>query len=165
VVDGLIDLRPSVTLRPAKPADRDFLRRLYATTRAEELALVTWPDDEKEAFIEHQFTAQDRYYRQVYPDGRFDVVEMDGRPVGRWYVAELDDELRLVEVTIEPDDRGRGIGTQLLADLCMEADRRAVPITLHVEPWNPVRRLYERFGFVPDGEPSGVYQRMERAPR
>lgn len=165
MVDGLIDLSSSIALRPAKPSDRDFLRRLYATTRADELALVTWPDDEKEAFIEHQFTAQDRYYRQVYPDGRFDVVEVDGRPVGRWYVAELDDEVRLVEVTIEPDDRGRGIGTQLVAALCVEADRRGVPITLHVEPWNPARRLYERFGFVPVGDANGVYQRMERAPR
>jgi ribosomal protein S18 acetylase RimI-like enzyme len=165
VADGLIDVEDGIRLRPVEAADRDFLRRLYASTRADELALVQWTGTEKAAFIEHQFAAQDRYYREVYADDRFTVVELNGRPVGRWYVAELDSELRLVEVTIQPHDRGRGIGTQLVAALCAEADERGVPIRLHVEPWNPARRLYERFGFVPVGEPGAVYQPMERAPR
>lgn len=165
MADGLIDIEHRIKLRATQAADRDFLRSLYASTRVDELALVPWTDAQKEAFVEHQFAAQDQYYRQVYPDGRFTVIQVDGRPVGRWYVAELDAELRLVEVTIQPHDRGRGIGTQLVAALCAEADERGVPIRLHVEPWNPARRLYERFGFVPVGEPGAVYQPMERAPR
>jgi ribosomal protein S18 acetylase RimI-like enzyme len=165
VADGLIGVQDAIKLRPALAADRDFLRGLYASARADELALVPWTDAQKEAFVEHQFAAQDRYYRQVYPGDRFTVIQLNGRPVGRWYVAELDAELRLVEVTIQPEDRGRGIGTQLVAGLCAEADRRGVPIRLHVEPWNPARRLYERFGFVPVGEAGAVYQQMERAPR
>lgn len=164
MVDGLIDIGGTIGLRPATAADRDFLRGLYATTRGEELALVPWPDEDKGAFVEQQFAAQDSYYRQVYPDGRFMVVEIDGRPVGRWYVAEFKNELRLVDATIGPEHRGRGIGTRLVADLCTEADRRGLPIRLNVEPWNPARRLYERFGFVPVGAADSVYQLMERPP-
>jgi RimJ/RimL family protein N-acetyltransferase len=32
-------------------------------------------------------------------------------------------------------------------------------MTLYVEPPNPARRLYERFGFAPEGE-AGVYEMM-----
>jgi ribosomal protein S18 acetylase RimI-like enzyme len=162
VVDDLTELRQSIALRPAEPRDADLLRTLFASTRVEELALVPWTDEEKAAFVEQQFTAQDRYYRQVYPGGRFDVIERDGHPIGRWYVAELADELRLVEVTILPEERGRGVGTALVTGLCEEADRRGLAVRLHVEPWNPARRLYERFGFVSTGESGGIYELMER---
>ena len=36
-----------VILRPATPADRDFLLRVYAESRAEELAAADWTDEEK----------------------------------------------------------------------------------------------------------------------
>jgi ribosomal protein S18 acetylase RimI-like enzyme len=163
VADGVIGLRPDVTLRPTQPADRAFLRSLYASTRAGELALVQWPDDQKDAFIEQQFMAQDSYYRQIYPDGRFMVVEVEGRAVGRWYVADLPGELRLVEVTVAPEERRRGIGTALLEALCAEADRRGLPVSLHVEQWNQSLRWYERLGFRMVEE-RGLYYLMTRPP-
>lgn len=152
----------ALTLRPARPEDEPFLLGLYATTRAGEMALVPWNDDEKRAFVAMQFAAQDRHYRTYYPNARFDVVERGGEPIGRLYVDRDENEIRILDVTLAPGCRGAGVGGSLLRALLDEARDANCAVTLHVEPDNPARRLYERLGFrVCPGEPAGVYVRME----
>ena len=67
----------SVTLRAATPDDEPFLARVYAGTRAAELAAVPWTEEEKAAFVQMQFAAQARHYREHYPDTSFDVIVLD----------------------------------------------------------------------------------------
>ena len=150
-----------VELRPASPEDRELLRSIYRSTRDEELGLTPWSEAEKAAFVEMQFDAQDRYYRQVYPDGRFLVIVRDAVPIGRLYLTRLEEELRVVDIAILPEYRGTGVGSALLVDVIAEADASGLDVTLHVEPWNPARRLYLRLGFEP-GVVDGVYERMRR---
>ena len=122
---------------------------------------MPWTEAEKLVFLRMQFDAQDSYYRQSYPDARFDVIEQAGTPVGRLYVARLEDELRVIDIALLPEHRGRGIGSQLMSDVLAEADARHLRVTLHVEPWNRARELYIRLGFrvVRRGD---VYDLMER---
>ena len=152
--------RLSVTLRPRSSSDDDFLRRVYASTREEELAQVPWSDGEREAFLRHQFDAQDRHYLEHYSGASFDVVERDGVPVGRLYVARWADEIRIMELALLPEQRGAGIGTQLVRAILDEAARSGKRTSVHVEQHNPARRLYERLGFVPVAE-RGVYLLLE----
>lgn len=158
---GLSGLPSGVTLRPTGPDDRDFLLGLYATSRADELALVPWSDAEKAAFVEQQFEAQARSYDDAYPDGDFLVVLIDGESAGRLYLGRYSGELRIVDVLLLPAHRGRGIGTALLEAVIRVGDRDGVDVTLHVEPWNPARRLYERLGFE-SVEVTGIYELMRR---
>src|SRR5215210_959506 len=102
-------------------ADRAFLVDLYASTRADELALVDWDDAAKRAFIEHQFSAQDQHYREHYPGATLDVIEVDGRPAGRLYVYRGEEDIRIMDIALAPAFRGRGIGTDLLEQLMAEA--------------------------------------------
>lgn len=157
------ELPPGLTVRPSAPEDRSFLRDVYASTRADELAPVPWTEAEKLAFITEQFEAQDRAYRAAYADGRFLVVEDRDTPIGRLYLAKLADELRVVDIALLPEHRGRGIGTALIAAVIAEAESAGLAVRLHVEPWNPARRLYLRLGFQP-GPVTGIYERMERPP-
>jgi ribosomal protein S18 acetylase RimI-like enzyme len=147
------------SLRPATPADRDFLLSVYASTREEELAQVEWKEGAREAFLEHQFSAQDDHYRTNYPGATFDVIEVDGEPAGRLYVHRGPGEIRIMDIALAPAFRGRGIGTALLGDLMEEAAASGSALSIHVEVNNPARRLYERLGFVPAGE-HGVYVLM-----
>ena len=162
MVNGLSSAISGVDLRPATPDDREFLLALYRTTREDELALTDWSELEKVAFVDMQFRAQDSHYRQVYPDGRFLVVTLDREPIGRLYLVELADELRVIDIALVPSHRGQGIGSSLLANVTAEADTAALPVRLHVEPWNPAKRLYERLGFRTI-EVRGMYELMERA--
>jgi ribosomal protein S18 acetylase RimI-like enzyme len=152
-----------VVLRPAAAADRAFLLQVYGSTRAEELALLPWTDEQKAGFVVHQFEAQDSHYRKHYDDAAFDVIEVDGEPAGRLYVHRGPREIRIVDIALLPAFRGRAIGTRLLCGLIAEAEDGGRKLSIHVEMNNPARTLYERLGFRPAGE-HGIYLLMERVP-
>jgi GNAT superfamily N-acetyltransferase len=154
------DSSPAV-LRSATADDLPFLFRLYASTRQEELAPVGWPPDVQEAFLLQQFEAQHRWYHEQYAGASFDVIEVDGELVGRFYVARWERSIRVVDISLMPTHRGRGIGGALLSRLFEEADRDGKPVSIHVERVNPAQRLYERLGFRL-AEDKGVYLLLER---
>lgn len=153
----------NVTLRPATDADLDFLHRLYATTREDELTQVPWTDEQKAAFVSQQFHAQHQYWHENYTDTSWDVVLLDGEPVGRLYVARWPDDIRVVDIALMPAHRGGGLGTRLLRGILAEGDASGRKVSIHVEIFNPARALYERLGFV-QAEEKGVYLLMERHP-
>jgi ribosomal protein S18 acetylase RimI-like enzyme len=159
--DALSKLPTGIELRQVTAADRDFLRELYASTRAAELALVPWTEAEKAAFVAMQFDAQDAAYRHGYAEADFLIVLDRGQPIGRLYVGRLPGELRIIDVTLMPAHRGHGIGTALMHSVVEQADREGLAATLHVEPWNPAKWLYERLGFQ-IVELRGVYEFMRR---
>lgn len=150
-----------LSLRPSTAEDRDFLLEVYASTRAGELALLDWSDADKAAFVEMQFSAQDSYYREHYPDASFDVVVLDGRDVGRLYVDRWPGEIRIMDITLLPEHRNAGVGTSLLRRLTTEAAASSRKLSIHVEVFNPALRLYTRLGFVPVAD-RGVYLLLER---
>lgn len=149
-----------ITLRPYRPDELDFLERVYATTRADELAQVPWTDAEKAAFVHMQFQAQHDYYHEHYAGARFDIIEADGERLGRMYVYRTPSEIRLMDIALLPQYRGRGIGTGLITALLDEARANHQRVSLHVERHNPAFRLYRRLGFV-EGEEGPIYVYME----
>lgn len=154
---------PDVRLRPACEGDRDFLREVYGSTRADELAAVPWTPDQRAAFVTMQFEAQDRHYREHYPAATFDVILVAGVPVGRLYVDRRSDEARVVDLALLPDHRGLGIGTHLLHGLMAEAAAAGRRLTVHVEQFNPAQHLYDRLGFRQVGQ-DGVYRLLAWEP-
>jgi RimJ/RimL family protein N-acetyltransferase len=152
-----------ITLRPLTEADMDFLLRLYATTRQDELNQVPWTDEQKAAFVSQQFHAQHQYWQENYTNTSWDVVLDDGVPIGRLYVARWPEDIRIVDIALMPERRGGGVGTGLLRGILTEGDATGRKVSIHVEIYNPARRLYERLGFVHAGD-RGVYLLMERHP-
>jgi ribosomal protein S18 acetylase RimI-like enzyme len=136
---------------------------VYAGTRAEELAVVPWDKNQKDAFLRAQFDAQDRWYRENYTGASFDVVLVDGERAGRLYLNRGDSEIRIVDIALLPEHRGNGVGSALLRNLLAEADAAGKRVTIHVERQNRALGLYERLGFHQAGE-QGVYLRMEWEP-
>src|SRR5215213_1975415 len=114
---------PRMQLRPVCENDDRFLRRLYASLREDELALVPWDEAQKDAFLRQQFDAQDTYYREHYDGASFDVIEVDGESAGRLYVARWEDEIRIMDIAVLPEYRGAGIGTRLVRELLAEGAR------------------------------------------
>ena len=149
-----------VSLRSIEPADQPFLRALYESTRVEELAGVGWDEEHKAAFIDQQFFAQTAHYAEHYEGMSSDIVLVDGTRAGRLLVARWNREIRIVDISLLPDFRGRGVGTGLLRELQEEASGGGRPLSIHVEKFNPAMRLYERLGFKP-AEDKGVYLLME----
>jgi ribosomal protein S18 acetylase RimI-like enzyme len=153
-------LAAALTRRPIEPGDEAFLARLYATTRAAEIALVPWPDEEKAAFLRQQFQAQHSYYHVQFPHACYDLLLIAGEPAGRLYVDRRPEEFCILDIALLPEHRGHGIGTALLREIIEEAKAEGKPIRLHVEPMNPAYRLYSRLGFV-EVRQNGPYIQME----
>jgi len=140
--------RPAgISFRHIVDADHAFLRDLYASVRAAELAQVAWPDAAKRAFLDEQFGLQHQHYVQNYPGADLLLIEKDSRPVGRIYVYRTEKEIRLMDIALIESERVRGVGTALLQELMDEARAAGRELTLHVEPDNPAQRLYQRLGF------------------
>src|SRR5689334_11268016 len=137
----------TVALRPVQPADEPLLLELYASTRAEELALVDWSDERKAAFVRHQFDAQSRHYAEHYPTATHDLILVDGRPAGRLYVERWPQEIRIVDITLLPSYRSQGVGGELLRGVQDEGATSGREVSIHVERFNPARHLYERLEF------------------
>lgn len=152
-----------ITLRPIEAKDREFLYRVYASTREDELAMTGWSGAEKEKFLNMQFEAQHSHYQKHFTSAAFDVILCDGEPVGRLYVERCDEALRIIDIALLTEQRRKGIGTRLLRDLITEAGGRGQPVSIHVEHNNPALGLYQRLGFRRIGD-TGVYYLMERPP-
>ena len=152
---------PALALRPARDGDAEFLARLYASTRVDDPALAGWSEQQREAFIVQQFHAQTVHYSQHYADASFDVVIVGGETAGRLIVDRRERELDLVDISLLPEHRGRGIGTALLQTLLDEGDGCGMTVGLQVQCYNRALRLYKRLGFS-IVEDAGVYLRMER---
>ena len=142
------------------PADDAFLCRVYGSTRADELALTDWDDAEKAAFVRMQFDAQTAWWAEQYTGVSYDVVLVDGQPAGRLYVARWPEEIRIVDIALLPEFRGRGVGSGLLQGLLAEGAAAGKVVSIHVERMNPALRLYARLGFTV-AQDKGVYLLLE----
>jgi ribosomal protein S18 acetylase RimI-like enzyme len=148
-----------LTFRRAVDADQPFLARVYASTRAAELAVIPWTEQQKAAFLDMQFRAQHLDYRKNYPKADWLVTTYAGEDVGRLYIDRLPSQHSIIDITFLPDYRGKGLGAALLRDLMDEAAASGKAVSIYVEKLNPAMHLYRRLGFQ-TSEDKGVYDLM-----
>jgi len=137
-----------ITLRDETVEDQLFLLEVYASTRAQEMALVPWSDEQREAFVRSQFEAQHSYYQAQFPDASYQVIMVEGERAGRVYVLRESEAIRILDITLLPQHRNLGIGTSLIREILAEGDQAGKPVNIWVENFNPSLKLFERLGFV-----------------
>jgi ribosomal protein S18 acetylase RimI-like enzyme len=149
-----------IELRPVAEGDFPFLRHLFRTLRWAELAPTLWPDEAKIAFLDQQFSFQHRHFSTGFAAAEFYVVAHQTEPIGRFSVDRETRHWYLIEISLLPDWRGRGLGAALVGTLQDEARAgRGDRVSLNVETTNPARRLYARLGFV-ELPPPDEYPRL-----
>lgn len=153
-----------IALRIETPEDREFLRRLYASIRWEELEPTGWPEAARLAFLSQQFELQDHHYKTHYAGAAFAIITEAGVPIGRLYLHQGPTDLRIMDIAFLPSHRGLGLGSALLRAVFDLGRAAGTNVSIHVEMFNVgARRLYERLGFV-QTEDKGVYLRMDWSP-
>ena len=152
-----------ITLRPVEEKDDSFIETVYRSTREEELNFTNWGEQQKQAFIRMQSMAQLAEYKTKFPGAAFQVIVYKKRDAGRFYTWENDNEIRLIDITLLPPFKGKGIGTFLLGELIKKSYSVEKKISLHVEPNNRALQLYSRLGFI-HIKNNGRHCYMERNP-
>ena len=152
-----------IELRPVEEKDDSFIESVYRSTREDELTLTNWTEHQKWAFIKMQSMAQLAEYKSKFPGAAFQVIIYKKKDAGRFYTWESDHEIRLIDITILPPFRGKGIGNFLLQELIKKSDKLQKKISLHVDPVNPALKLYLRSGFI-HIKNNGRHYYMERNP-
>ncbi len=132
---------------PIAHSDEQFLFSLYSSTRFDELALIGWNDEQKQLFLQNQFKSQHNFYFTKYPDASYQLIKINDESVGRIYTAELPDEIRIIDLTILPEFRGKNIGSQLIKEILAEAEIIKKAVQIYLEKLNPAQKLFARLGF------------------
>jgi ribosomal protein S18 acetylase RimI-like enzyme len=146
-------------MRVAEAEEDLFLYNVYSSTRLDEVSAWGWGEHERDAFLKMQWMMQRKHYDMQYPDADNLIVCYQGIKTGRMMLKRTPDMLHLIDISLLPAFRNRGIGTRLIQMLQQEALWMKQTIQLHVVPHNPARRLYERLGFQL-GESTDMYWRM-----
>ncbi len=134
-----------VQRRRESAADEPFLRRLIVDTIAQELGAAAWPEPVRSSVLDMQYASR----RGARAGSHSEIVSVDGQDAGWIAIRETDHEIRLVEIMIAADFRGRGIGTRVIGEALDSARNSNKPLRLNVNVTNaPAIRLYERLGFL-----------------
>ena len=143
----VVDENRIVCLRRATQEDDRFLVEVYGSTREDELALTDWSASQRAAFVEMQFRAQQSHYREYYPEGELYVILAGDTAIGRLYVAEIEKEVRILDITVLPKHRGAGVGRRVIEALLSEGTAIGKPVRIYVESFNRSLGLFQRLGF------------------
>lgn len=136
----------NVALRPATPADEEFLFALFISSRDYDVAI--FPEPQRTALMRMQFCGQYQTYTQRYPVAEHSILSFDGSDAGRVWVAETEDSIAILDIAILPAYRNRGIGAHVYRDLIAKAQTAGKPLHATVSTSNPGSlRFHERLGF------------------
>jgi ribosomal protein S18 acetylase RimI-like enzyme len=134
-------------LRPCTEADDAFVYDVFCTTWESEVAAL--PNQNlAQHVLRIQHIAQERRFASRYPGHQRYIVLADGEPAGRLYVHESASTIHVVDLTLMPRFRDRGLGSQIFRDLFAHATQTGATITMRVERRNErATMLYSRLGF------------------
>ena len=107
-----------------------------------------WIEDDQRNYFEN-------FINQVSNDTW--IIQLDGVDIGFYNGRKIDEEnYEIGNICIIPEYQGRGIGTQVLKDIMKLHSHQ----DLHIQYFkqNPVGKLYQKLGFVPNGETEFHYQ-------
>ena len=136
-----------ISFRRCTDADLNFLFRVFASTR-QDITFSTIPEQQKQMLMQQQFQAQTLHYAKEFGSADFLIVMQGKAQIGRLTVNRSDDEIRVVDIAILPEWRGKGIGTKIISDLLNEGHVSDKPVRLHAEKAQRVVDFYKRLGFV-----------------
>lgn len=158
-----IKTESKISTRPIVDEDKSFLFSVFSSVRENELKQIPWTTTEMTNFLIMQFDLQHSQYMKNYINASYDIIMVSGKPAGRLYVDHRESWIRIIDIALLPEFRGRGTGSHLIRRIIEDADSKGVKVSLHVECNSQAIKLYQGLGFERKSI-SGIHFYMERYP-
>src|SRR5438105_455568 len=123
-----------VSRRPETPADEQFLRQLIIDSVKRELGAGAWPQPIRDHLFAMEYSARRQSVRTIFPVGTSEIILLNGNPAGWVYVADLPQEMRIVEILVSAEYRGKGVGSSVIGEIMARAGAAGKAVCLSVNP-------------------------------
>ncbi len=131
-----------IQLRPAVQEDYSFVYDLNCLAMRSYIeATWGWDDALQQHHFEHNFKPEANQ-----------IIMLDRQAIGLLSVKQNGTEVFISSILILPEHQNKGIGSLIISKITEQAQQQGHSVTLQVLKVNPARRLYERLGFIIEGE-------------
>jgi ribosomal protein S18 acetylase RimI-like enzyme len=138
-----------ISTRPETSSDTAFLFTLHESVKGAEFVTMTVGDPIRRQLLDMQFRAMTMSYRTNFPSGRFEIVILNGTPIGRLITDHTQNRFRIVYIALLPEWRRCGIAVALMTSVLQEPRRRGTRCEATLARDNlPSQRLWSRLGFT-----------------
>lgn len=145
--ENLRNRNPGLSLHAAERTDIPDLRALVIADTEAALGKVV-PESVTSLMVALQLDGRRPAIGPIWPDTIDGIVTCEGRAIGRLILHRSGTTIRLSELLVHPEMRGRGIGTALLQAVMATALELGRMVVARVWFDNPALKLFERAGFV-----------------
>lgn len=136
-----------IRLKKRSECDSAFLFHLFSQIKKAELHFDLYPEDISSQIFQMQFNAWEQMVHTNYPGCGDFLITCDSEKAGRLQVDRDSEEFRIINISLLPSFRNRGVGTKIIRDILAEARQKGKPVYLEVDKNNPAVKLYLRLGF------------------
>jgi GNAT superfamily N-acetyltransferase len=95
---------------------------------------------------------QQRRFQENFKPEENQIIMLDSQDIGLLSVQQDGTEVFIRSILILPEHQNKGIGSLIILQIIEQAEQQGYPVTLQVLKVNPARQLYEKLGFIIEGE-------------
>ena len=151
----------NISFQPIEAKHNEFLFHLFKECRSDLAYISGLGEEQITGIIREQFINEHKQLINMYPDGEFNIVMLNEKPIGRFYINYGKDIDHIMELGFLEEYRGLGIGKKIINEVIKNAIEKNKIVHLQV-PWFNQRAyiLYEKLGFkvIEDGV---VFRKMQ----
>ncbi|WP_241489246.1 GNAT family N-acetyltransferase [Chryseobacterium indologenes] len=130
----------------ANETDIDFLLSLRMKTMNPHYEKSSLPTD-REATLQ----------RVLYQFDKAHIIFLNHHPIGLLKINRTEEKTEVLQLQIDPELQGRGLGRKILRDILDEASETGKKVSLSVLKTNKAQNLYSALGFKIVGEDEHSY--------
>lgn len=143
-------MQQRISLRGAREEDLEFLFEV-STEAMRPVVELLHPEGVPDR------TEEFRRYKERFNPEKIQVIQYDGKDVGRLRVVRFSASIYVGGIQILPEFQNKGIGNAIFAELLAESKRKRIPIILEVHDVNTrARAFYKKFDFKEIGREENV---------
>ncbi len=139
-------MNTTITYRKASENDIDYLLDLRTQTMNPHYADSGLPTD-------RESTLQ----RILYQFDMANIILLNNEPAGLLKINKAADKTEVLQLQIDPNEQGKGLGRTILTDILKEASKERKTVSLSVLKTNKAQHLYADLGFKIVGEDDHSY--------